>query len=32
MSQSEIEYLENNVAEINIEHANVSDIAFIIKK
>jgi hypothetical protein len=32
MSQSEIEYLENNVAEINIEQANVSDIAFIIKK
>ena len=32
MSQSEIEYLENNVAGINIERANVSDIAFIIKK
>lgn len=32
MSSSEIEYLENNVAEINIERANVSDIAFITKK
>ena len=32
MSLSEIEYLENNVAEIHIERANVSDIAFIIKK
>lgn len=32
MSQLEIDYLEKNVAEIHIERANVSDIAFIIKK
>jgi hypothetical protein len=32
MYPSEIEYLEKNVAEIHIERANVSDIAFIIKK
>ena len=32
MSSLEIEYLENNVSEIHIERANVSDIAFIIKK
>lgn len=32
MTNSEIEYLQNTVAEIHIERANVSDIAFIIKK
>jgi hypothetical protein len=32
MSESEIKYLLENVAEIHIEKANVSDIAFIIKK
>lgn len=32
MTDSEIEYLQNTVAEIHIERANVSDIAFIIKK
>jgi hypothetical protein len=32
MYPSEIEHLEKNVAEIHIEKANVSDIAFIIKK
>jgi hypothetical protein len=32
MTDLEIEYLQNTVAEIHIEQANVSDIAFIIKK
>lgn len=32
MNEIEIKYLENNVSEIYIEKANVSDIAFIIKK
>jgi hypothetical protein len=32
MTDDEINYLQNNVAEIYIEQANVSDIAFIIKK
>jgi len=32
MTPSEIEYLQNTVSEIHIERANVSDIAFLIKK
>lgn len=32
MTDTEIEYLQNTVSEIHIERANVSDIAFIIKK
>jgi len=32
MTESEIKYLVENVAEIHIENGNVSDIAFIIKK
>ena len=32
MTPAEIEYLQNTVSEIHIERANVSDIAFLIKK
>ena len=32
MTPDEISYIQNNVAEIHVERAAVSDIAFIIKK
>jgi len=32
MTKEEIDYIEANIAEIHIEKAHVSDIAFLIKK